>query len=119
MNSLSSHTLSLWRSKGRKAVQYRGPDLQFCHLSGKVAKVLSDGCEPILAFRKMPEPMPTKVGAPRESGGTFELEIVSAVERALLVEIVANGGMNGGEFLQPSHAAEPPHGLFSLSKRQV
>ena len=38
---------------------------------------------------------------------------------ALLVEMVVDGGMNGGEFLQTSHAAEPLHGPFSSSKRQV
>lgn len=34
-----------------------------------------------------------------ESSGSVSLEIVSAVERRLLVEMVADGGMNGGEFL--------------------
>jgi hypothetical protein len=34
-----------------------------------------------------------------QSGGTVQLEIVSAIERALLVEIIVDGGMNGGEFL--------------------
>jgi len=38
---------------------------------------------------------------------------------SLLIEMVADGGMNGGEFLQTSHAAEPLHGPFSSSKRQV
>ena len=57
--------------------------------------------------------------APLCESGTVELEIVSAVERALLVEMVADGGMNGDEFLQTSHATEPLHGAFSSSKRQV
>jgi hypothetical protein len=34
-----------------------------------------------------------------ESRGSVGLEIVSAIERALLVEMVVDGGMNGGEFL--------------------
>ena len=54
-----------------------------------------------------------------ESGGAVGLEIVSAVEGAFLVEMIADGGMNGGEFLQTSHAAEPLHGPFSSSKQQV
>jgi hypothetical protein len=37
----------------------------------------------------------------------------------LLVEMVAVRGMNGGEILQTSHAAEPLHGAFSPSKRKV
>jgi hypothetical protein len=37
-------------------------------------------------------------------------EIASAVERALLIEMVVDGGMNGDEFLQTSHAAEPLYG---------
>ena len=44
-----------------------------------------------------------------QSDGAVELEIVSVVERALLVEMVADGGMNGGELLQTSHATEPLH----------
>ena len=38
---------------------------------------------------------------------------------ALLIEMVADGRMNGGEFLQTSHAAEPLHGSFSSSEWQV
>ncbi|MFT5273178.1 MAG: hypothetical protein ACI85V_003207 [bacterium] len=54
-----------------------------------------------------------------ESGGTFKLEIVFAVERALLIEMVVDGGMNGGEFLQTSHAAEQLLGSLPSSKRKV
>jgi hypothetical protein len=54
-----------------------------------------------------------------ESGGTVQLEIISAVARALLVEMDADGGMNGDEFLQTSHPAEPLHGSLSPSKRLV
>ena len=38
---------------------------------------------------------------------------------ALQIEMVADGGMNGGEFLQTSHAAEPLHGPFSSSEWQM
>jgi hypothetical protein len=34
-----------------------------------------------------------------KSGSSVGFEIVSAVERALLVEVVADGWMKGGEFL--------------------
>jgi len=34
-----------------------------------------------------------------KSGGTVEFEILSAVEGAFLIEMVADRGMNGGEFL--------------------
>ncbi len=34
-----------------------------------------------------------------EGGGAIELEILAAVKVALLVEVVVNRGMNGGEFL--------------------
>jgi hypothetical protein len=52
-----------------------------------------------------------------KSSGSVELEIVSAVERALLIEMVADGCENGSEFLQTSHAAETLHGPFSSSER--
>ena len=44
-----------------------------------------------------------------ESGGAVELETVSAVETALLVEMILDGRMNGGEFLQTSHLSEAKH----------
>ena len=54
-----------------------------------------------------------------QSDGAVELEIVSVVERALLVEMVADGGMNGGELLQTSHATEPLHCSLSSSEREM
>jgi hypothetical protein len=54
-----------------------------------------------------------------ESGGTVQLEIVPAVERALLIEMVVDGGMNGDEFLQTLHAAEPLHDSLRSSKQKV
>ena len=80
---------------------------------------LSDKCEPVSEWPVTVALCRTELAPLGESGGTVELEIVSAVERALLVEMVADGGMNGGEFLQTSHAAKPLHGPFSSSKRQV
>ena len=41
----------------------------------------------------------TKLAPLGESSGAVELEILSAVEGAFLVEMVADRGMNGGEFL--------------------
>jgi len=52
-------------------------------------------------------------------GVAIELEIVSAVERALLVEMVVGGDMSGDEFLQTSHAAEQLQGPFSSSSQRL
>ena len=41
----------------------------------------------------------TKQAPLGEGGGAVELEIVSAVEGTFLIEMIADGGMNGGEFL--------------------
>jgi hypothetical protein len=54
-----------------------------------------------------------------ESGATVKLEIASAVERALLIEMDVDGGMNCDEFLQTLDAAEPFHGSLQSSKRNV
>gem|GEM_PF-3032263 len=55
-----------------------------------------------------------KVAATRaESGGAIGLDVLSAVEAALLVEMVMDRGMNGREFLQRSHLPEPLHCPFS------
>ena len=54
-----------------------------------------------------------------ESGGSVQLEVVSGIEVSLLVEVVADRGMNGGEFLQTSYAPEPEHGTFPPSKREM
>jgi hypothetical protein len=61
----------------------------------------------------------TKLAPLSESGGAVKLEIVSAVERAFLIEMVVDGGMNSDEFLQTSDAAEPLHGSLPSSKRKV
>ncbi len=55
---------------------------------------------------------PTPLG---KSGGAVSLKVVAAVEVAFLVEVVMDGGMNGGEFLQTSHASETQHRSFSSS----
>ena len=36
-----------------------------------------------------------------------------------MIEVIVDGGMNSGEFLQTSHAPKAEHGPFSSSKRQV
>ncbi len=51
-----------------------------------------------------------------QCGGAVELEIVPAVEVAFLVEMVMDGGMDGGEFLKTSHPSEAEHRPFSSSK---
>ncbi len=48
-----------------------------------------------------------------------QLEGVSAGERSLLIKMVVDGGMDGGEFLQTSYASETLHGAFLLSEWQV
>ncbi len=55
---------------------------------------------------------PTPLG---KSGGAVSLEVVSAVEVAFLVEVVMDGGVDGSEFLQTSHASETQHRSFSSS----
>ncbi len=54
-----------------------------------------------------------------ESGGEYQLEGVSAGQRSFLVEVVVDVGMDGGEFLQTSHAPETLHRAFASSKRQM
>ena len=54
-----------------------------------------------------------------KSGGAVQLEIVSAVEVALVVEVIMDRGVNGGKFLQASHAPKTLHRLFSSSQWQM
>lgn len=61
-------------------------------------KVLSDECEHVSA------PLPRQASGRKEtaplgeSSGTVQLEILSAVEGALLIEVVVDRGVDGGEF---------------------
>ncbi len=55
---------------------------------------------------------PTPFG---ESGGAVSLKVASAVGVALLVEVVMDGGVDGSELLQTSHASETQHRSFSSS----
>ena len=55
---------------------------------------------------------PTPLG---KSGGAVSLKVVSAVEVAFLVEVVMDGGVDGSELLQTSHASETQHRSFSSS----
>ena len=59
---------------------------------------------------------PTPLG---KSGGAVSLKVVSAVEVAFLVEVVMDGGVDGSEFLQTSHASETQHRSFSSSQGQM
>ncbi len=61
----------------------------------------------------------TKLTPLGKSGGPGQLEDASAGERSFLVEVIEDGGMDGGEFLQTSHAPETLHRAFTPSKRQV
>ena len=54
-----------------------------------------------------------------ESSGTVLLEEVSGGEAALVVEVVRDRGMDGGEFLKTSHASEAEHCSLPSSKRKV
>jgi hypothetical protein len=54
-----------------------------------------------------------------ESGGAVGFEEGSAGKAALAVEVVGDGGVDGGELLQTSHAPEPEHRPLSSSERQV
>jgi len=54
-----------------------------------------------------------------ESGGAVGLEERSAGEAALAVEMVGDGGVDGGEHLQTSHAPEPKHRPLPSSEREV
>ncbi|CUH41240.1 hypothetical protein RUM4293_00108 [Ruegeria atlantica] len=61
----------------------------------------------------------TKLTPLAKSGGACQLEGVPAGERSFLVEVVVDRGMDGGEFLQTSHAPETLHRALTSSKRQV
>ena len=58
----------------------------------------------------------TKLTPLGESGGAVELENGAGVKVALQVEMVVNGSMNGGEFLQTSHTSKAQHRPFSSPK---
>ncbi len=54
-----------------------------------------------------------------ERGSAALLEGIAAVEVAVLVEVVVDRGMGGGEFLQGPHIFEFRHRSFSPSERLV
>jgi hypothetical protein len=54
-----------------------------------------------------------------QSRGAVQLEFISAGEVMFLVEVVVNGGVNGGELLQTSHPPEADHSPFPSSEWQV
>ena len=55
----------------------------------------------------------------RESGGAVGLEVISLGEIALLVEVVEDGRVDGGELLKTSHAPEALHRAFSSSEGEM
>ncbi len=52
-------------------------------------------------------------------GSAVLLEDIAAVEVAVLVEVVLDLGMGGGEFLKGFYVAQPRHRSFSSSERRV
>ena len=54
-----------------------------------------------------------------ERSSAVLLEDIAAVEVAVLVEVVVDRGMGGGEFLQGLYISELRHRCFSSSKRLV
>ena len=54
-----------------------------------------------------------------ERGSAVLLEDIAAVEVAVLVEVVVDRGMGGGEFLQGLYISELRHRSFSSSERLV
>ena len=85
------------------------------HYVGIVA-VVSDECEPVSVSQTQLLLCSTKLMPLIQSSGAVELEIASRIEMSFLVEMIMDGGVDGDEFLQTSHApgAEhrpQPHGL--------
>ena len=66
--------------------------------------MLSDKCEPVSEWPVTVALCRTELAPLSESVSAVKLEVFSAVEVAFLIEMVVNGGMDGGEFLQASHA---------------
>ena len=54
-----------------------------------------------------------------ESGGTVGLEMISLGKTAFLVEVVEDGGVDGGKLLETSHAPEALHRSFSSSEGEM
>ncbi len=81
--------------------------------------MVSDGFEPV-SERTATLPLRRAELTPLgERGGAVQLEDVSTVEVAFLIEVVEDGGVDGGEGLQTSHAPETEHGPFSSSQWQM
>ncbi len=54
-----------------------------------------------------------------ERGSAVLLEDISAAEVALLIEVIVDRGVGGGEFLQSLYISELRHRSFSSSERLV
>ena len=62
---------------------------------------------------------PSRVVATLDAIKDVGTGFVAGGERSLLVEVAADGGMDGGKHLQTSHPPEPLHGPFASAERQV
>ncbi len=54
-----------------------------------------------------------------ERGRAVLFEVIAAVEVAILVEVIVDEGMGGGEFLQGLYISELRHRCFSSPERLV
>jgi hypothetical protein len=54
-----------------------------------------------------------------ERGRAVLFEVIAAVEVAILVEVIVDGGMDGGEFLPGLYISELRHRCFSSPERLV
>ncbi len=94
------------------------PNGDFAPLNN-LSQVLSEEFEPVSVCHETASLSGTKLTPLAKSGAACQLEGVSAGQRSSLVEVVVDGGMDGGEFLQASHSPETLHGAFASSERQV
>ena len=66
--------------------------------------------------RKLGRPELTPLG---KCSGAVELDIVPWAAGVSQIEVVVDGGMDGGAFLEASHPPETEHLMFSSPERQV
>ena len=90
--------------------------VMYCSTEKMSDQVLSDKCEPVSEWPVTVALCRTELTPLSESGSAVKLEVFSAVEMALRVEMVVNGSMDSNEFLQGSHAPKADHCPFSSSE---
>lgn len=81
--------------------------------------VLSDKCELVSVFAARHLSGGAELPPLGESGGSVGLEVLTSGEAAILVEVVGDGGVDGGEELKRLHPPEAQHRPFSSPKRQM